>query len=375
VFAEHPNRNLPDRLLTYADDVDRASNDAHTFFYDVAYNAAKRGLHYVFVALPKGEYNNLAEAKRSGHRPYFVSIDCRNVIDADLESDNPYVVIRNVYNKSLGAFLGYELVKEYTVWYSDRWEKYQDNGKDDVIKIDEGSNYLGFVPIIPFYFRKKDTFIGVSAINDVDELIVNLFRKDSELDYSLFNSAVPMLFMTNVTTEESQEFVKSPENAFASNQAGSDAKYIEPTGVSFEWMTNNINKLENSIREIALKSFRKETAAAESAVSKKMDRKQLDNLIYTFAKNLEDAEELCWYFFDILNGGDGSEIEIKYTSQFDIEEISDVLIKTLEDMTIKNLLSKETLYKVLKDNKILPEDFDSVEESQKLTQQSYNLNI
>jgi len=47
----------------------------------------------------------------------------------------------------------------------------------------------------------------------------------------------------------------------------------------------------------------------------------------------------------------------------------------MKELAKNRLISKETLYKFMIDNKILPEDFDAVEESNRLKNESFNTGI
>lgn len=377
VFAEQPVRNLPDRLSIYIDDVDLNGNDADNFFNNVAYQTAKHGIHFVFVALPKTEdIKTLDQAKEAGHRPYFVSLDTRNIVRVNMDEQNPYVVIRNIMRSAPTPFDEYETTDEYSIWYNDKWEKYITDDDGNLIKIDEGTNHLGFIPLIPFYFKKKKDYVGISAINDVDELLINLFRKDSELDKALFDCAIPLLFLKGMETDEANGLIKSTDNAFVTNSENGDGKYIEPNGVSFEFLFKSIDKLEDSIREIALRAFKTTFQNLQSAESKAIDKKDFDNIVSSFAKNIEDGEELCWYIFDIANNGSGDDdININYTTAYDLKDISEALLAEMKDLAKNRLISKESLYEFLKTSKILPDNFDSVDELNRLKNESYNTSL
>jgi hypothetical protein len=368
-----PDREqLPERIADYVSDVDRAGSSANQFMGDVHIKAAARGLHFVLVDSPRGDAQTRAEAQAQGIRPYFVQVPAWSVLDWSIGEDRmlDWVKIREGVEVSADPFAGHEHQEQYKIWYRDTWEVWvedeDENGKRTIRIIDEGVNPLGVIPLVPFHFQRKSQMVGTSALDDVASLLKRVYMRDSELDKALLDGAVEVPQFIGFTEEELSEFVVSTNNGLRAENAEARMEYAAPTGRVYDALRQAINEDESRIREIALRMVRPESRQVESADSKREDRKQLDSQLARFAANMEHSERLCWKYMAMWLGEREPEIEVTYNKDFSAEEVGQDLMRAFIDLRRIPDLSRETFWKMLNRWGYLPEDFDPVEEQQRL---------
>ena len=157
----------------------------------------------------------------------------------------------------------------------------------------ERKHGLGAVPLVPFLFEPTSPMTGLPATDDVLSLILRIYRRDSELDKMLFDRAVPLLTVGGVSQEHWDTFVVASSNALMSTEPGGiTAQSVEPSGTAFQAQAEALARDEASVREIAPRMVRPQSAVGESAESKALDKTQLDTQLARFARRSRSAEAL-----------------------------------------------------------------------------------
>ena len=137
----------------------------------------------------------------------------------------------------------------------------------------------------------------------------------------LFDRAVPLLNVGGVSQEHWDTFVVASSNALMSTEPGGiTAQYVEPSGTAFQAQAEALARDEASVREIALRMVRPQSAVGESAESKAIDKTQLDTQLASFARRSGSAEALCWELAARWLGAKEDGIEVKYNEAYDVGE-------------------------------------------------------
>lgn len=371
IWDKVPLRGLPSELNEIQEDVDRNNTSANQFFKSVTDKSAARGIHFVFVGSPESKAQTKAEAKANGIRPFFVDVPVISLIDWGFDEKGilDYIVIHQSVEINSTPFEEHEFQDQYWLWTKDKWEIWVEDEKDEGEKIDEGKNPLGVIPIVPFIFEKHTEMTGISCLDDVISLCKRVFMRDSELDKSLFDAAVEIVCFFGFESDELEEFTMSSSNGARSANTEANISFAAPTGRAFNALETAIANDERSIREIALRMVRPDSKQVESADSKKEDRRQLDSQLKRFAQNMSDGESNCWRLVAKWLNVQG-DISVKYNDNFDTEKITSELTKTFNEMRRNKDISRETFWQILKENDILPADFDAVEELSKIENES-----
>lgn len=329
-----PQRVLPAKLEGMQENVDRLGTKANTFFADVTRLAAAGGIRFVQVDAEPQAGVTQAEAEEAGRRqwPYFISLDPTEVWDWEIGADGlDWVVIHGAGMEGNAPFTKGTRYETLTVWTRTEWTRYR-RETDSTAKAgtslgwkeyDRGINPSGLVPIVPFTFEDTAGSImsGVPATDDVLSLVLRIYRRDSELDKMLFDRAVPLLNVGGVSQEHWDTFVVASSNALMSTEPGGiTAQYVEPSGTAFQAQAEALARDEASVREIALRMVRPQSAVGESAESKAIDKTQLDTQLASFARRSGSAEALCWKLAARWLGAKEDGIEAKYNESYDVGE-------------------------------------------------------
>lgn len=325
-----PERAIPDALRPIEADADRYGMTADAFFADVTRLAAAGGARFVIVDMEQKKGETVAEDRASGRRmvPYFTSISPDDVWDWGMDAKGlAWAVVHSEEMEHPAAFAAPLRYETLTVWTRDSWTRYRRPMKDKenteyaIAGDGERKHGLGTVPLVPFLFEPTSPMTGLPATDDVLSLILRIYRRDSELDKMLFDRAVPLLNVGGVSQEHWDTFVVASSNALMSTEPGGiTAQYVEPSGTAFQAQAEALARDEASVREIALRMVRPQSAVGESAESKAIDKTQLDTQLASFARRSGSAEALCWKLAARWIGSKEDGIEAKYNESYDVGE-------------------------------------------------------
>lgn len=393
VWRRQPIRKILPAFEPYLEDVDGLGFGVDTFFHNMTTNIAANGVCFVLVDSTKVDKTQIEidttrltkrETDALNIRPVFIPISPLDVI-AWGHDDNGillYAVIRENTIKTVSPFEKYERIERYKIWYADRWELYEMGSNQDsgFQKIEEGSHPCGQVPIIAGYFKKRYEMVGLSCFDDILSLLKRAYIMENTLDKSLFDTAFPQQGFFGFDVEDVKNYIRSSSNGLVSADPSAHSEYIEPSGRSFSALESKIASDERNIREIALRMVRQDSKVGESAEAKKLDKAQLDSQLTVFSRNCENFEKNCWRMFgrwlglneNELSGTAGNDnINITYNRDFDVEKISQDIVRLFYDMRRAGDLSRETFWEILKNGELpLPDDFDAVEEAAKIENDS-----
>lgn len=376
LLRKAPSRTLPPSLEALVPDVDRLGTSADVFFGDRVRRAAANGVSFVLVDMPPAPEggSTVAADKAARRRPYFVPLNWDEVINWGLDSDGQlaWCVVKEATFRDAEPWTPRKCITRYRLWTRTTWEVWEvPEDKDSAGSlVGEGKHDLGMVPIVPFVFERKHPMVGNSSIRGVASLLLRVYRRENERDKMLFDCAVPLFFAKGFDTKDLDSFVRSSSNGITSTMPDADIKYVEPDGKAFGSLREAIQDDMRAIREVALRQIRPDSKAVESGDSKRIDNQQLNSALSRFSLTCGASETLCWQLADkwLRNSGEG--VEVVYTNDFDIDQLSGDLVRSLLEVRKSRDISRETLWKSLERIEVLPDDFDPEEEAARLEEEA-----
>lgn len=385
ICDKRPARTLPAELEPLLVDVDGRNGNANVFFTNAARLAAAGGSSFVLVDMEPAKGLTLAENERAGRRnvPYFAAIDADDVYDWDYDDYGvSWAVIHSLEAVGRRPFEMPQVRDILTVWTRHDWVKLagtphpagQTMGTgalDAMVETGKGAHFLGQVPLVPFLFEPVTPMTGNPATDDVLSLILRVYRRDSELDKMLFDCAVPLAILTGLDQDLLKDFVRASSNVLVSEQQGGiTGQYLEPNGQSYKALREETDADISSIREIALRMVRPQSAVGESAESKNIDREQLNTQLAAFARRCANSERQCWELaYKWLNNGHGTNpdaIATPYNEDYSISLEERLDKKYLLEMQRAGMISAQSFLELLREMGVLPEGFDIAREINRL---------
>jgi hypothetical protein len=349
----------------YSQDIDAMGMTSTQFFSDVVLQAAVRGVQFVVVDSPEVGKTSIAEEKQSGEHPYMISVPPWDVLDWQFAGNVlEWVKIKQTQIAPRNPSEKFSTKEQYKLWFRDKWELWE-LADETPMMIKTAPHSMGEVPVVPFFFLPQAHMVGTSSLSVITGLLKRIFRRDSELDKSLFDSAVEIAVFLGFTKEDLSAFTISGTNGLRSDSEGADVKYVAPTGRAYDALRLAINEDESRVREIALRMLKPDSRQIETAEAKREDRKQLDSQLVRFSRQCEGAENKCWRIFSQI-AGIANAPTVTYPTDFDEARLSADLVASFVQLRQTDNISRETLWETLKAAGVLPDDFDSAEEKEKI---------
>ena len=236
---------------------------------------------------------NLQEQRSRKIRPYFVSIDPRDVVNWKISTGSDgkpildWVVIKSVEFVSDSPFDDYQVQRSFKVWYRDKWEKYifptDATREQDAELIDEGINPLGIVPLVPVYSNQIRPMVSTPPLEEPADLNIQHYNMYSMLINGMMYHLNPMLTIKGMATDE--EARKSADWALFLPERG-DAKYVEFTGQSMSVAKEAIDQMSIEVMESGLRntSF---LGANTSADARRLARSDFNSFLMDIANSVE----------------------------------------------------------------------------------------
>ena len=361
-------------------DVDRAGTDVQAFARDLTIDALGGcGLSLFLVDRDRSVPNTAQADQQRRTGPYWVHIPIENLISLRSAVINGEHVITHlrffqqreqVINEFESVF-----IDQIKVLERDSWRVYEQRtaGKSKRavwVQVEGGENKLGLVPLVPIYFNRTGYFEAENPLADLADMNLEHYQLRSEQRRILQVNSFPMLVALNYNGD--LENIKVGPNKITGLKGedgqgtkGVDLKFVESQGRHLEAGRNEINDLVDQMRAFGAQFDKPgEIGTVESASGRVIDAKEATSVLQLWALSLKDSIELGLLYTDKFLGGDGGMARVgKVDMSMDFTHVLtdkdlDILLKVRQFGD----LSRGTLWRILRYNSILPEDFDEKKE-------------
>ena len=362
-------------------DVDREGTDVQAFGRDLIVDALGGCGMGLFLVDRDRDVPNTAQAdqqRRTG--PYWQQIKIEDLISLRSRVENGERVIthlrffqvrENVLNEFESEFVLQIKVIEPTAWRVYEQRQVPRTQRSIWTQVESGENRLGLVTLVPVYLNRLGFFQAENPLADLADMNLEHFQIRSEQRRILQVNSFPMLVALNFDGD--LENVKVGPNAITGLKGGDkgnvDLKFVESQGRHLEAGRNEINDLVDQMRAFGAQFDKPgEIGTVESASGRVIDSKEATSVLQLWALSLKDSIELGLLYTDRFLGGDGSLERVgKVDMSLDFTHIlSDKDLDLLLRVRQLGDISGPTLRRVLRQNSILPEDFDEVAEAEEL---------
>ena len=281
--------DVPDVIREQLFDVDLQGNDLQTWLFTTSRMCLRYGHVGVLVDAPAAGQNG---------RPYYVTYTPREILGfrQELKDGKQELTQLRLAEKILvpDGLYGEKEVEQIRVLTPGAFEIHQRNDQGDFVIVDEGSTSLSEIPFSVAYSNRVGLLESRPPLADIAELNLKAYQTQSDLDNMLHISAVPMLALFGFPAA-AEEISAGPGEAMSLPE-GSDARYIEPQGNSYDAQFKRLEQLEHQINTLGMAAILGQKLSAETAEAKRIDRSQGDSTMQVVAQQVQDMVDNCLRF-------------------------------------------------------------------------------
>ena len=346
--------DVPDVIREQLFDVDLQGNDLQTFLFAVSRVCIRYGHVGVLVDAPAAGQNG---------RPYWVTYTPRDILGwrTELKDGKQELTQLRLAEKIIvpDGLYGEKQVEQVRVLTPGAFEIHQKDQKGDFIIVDEGRTSLSEIPFSVAYSNRMGVLESLPPLADIAELNLQHYQVQSDLSNQLHISAVPMLALFGFPAA-AEEISAGPGEAMALPE-GSDAKYIEPAGNSYDAQFRQLDRIAEQINALGLASILGSKLSAETAEAKRIDRSQGDSTMMVVAQQMQDLIDNCLRFHAeyMQERTAGSSL---VNRDFMGIRLDPQEIQALLQLYTAGTITQETLLLQLEAGEVLGDDFDVEQE-------------
>lgn len=346
--------DVPDVIREQLFDVDLQGNDLQTWLFAVSRVCIRYGHVGVLVDAPAAGQNG---------RPYWVTYTPRDILGwrTELKDGKQELTQLRLAEKIVvpDGLYGEKQVEQVRVLTPGAFEIHQKDQKGDFVIVDEGRTSLSEIPFSVAYSNRMGVLESLPPLADIAELNLQHYQVQSDLSNQLHISAVPMLALFGFPAA-AEEISAGPGEAMALPE-GSDAKYIEPAGNSYDAQFRQLDRIAEQINALGLASILGSKLSAETAEAKRIDRSQGDSTMMVVAQQMQDIIDNCLRFHAeyMQERTAGSSLVNRDFMGIRLEPQE---IQALLQLYTAGTITQETLLLQLEAGEVLGDDFDVEEE-------------
>jgi hypothetical protein len=224
--------------------------------------------------------------------------------------------------------------------------------------VESGTTSNSTIMLVPVYTNRVGFMEGEPPLSALAELNSEHWLSSSENRHALTFLRFAMLAFTGYSQEELNTVEVGPDKGIAVPPGG-DVKYIEHSGKGIEAGFTDLDKIEKRM-ETAGMTVRVENAGSVTATTSAINIAESNASLRAIGKALEDSlAEALQYTADLLGLPQGGTVSVYDGFASKPTATVDELIK----LRATSNISRATLWELLKQQAVLPADFDDAAEA------------
>lgn len=238
-------------------------------------------------------------------------------------------------------------------------------GKFDAVE--SGRIPFAEIPFAVAYSEiSDDEMVSSPPLKELAEASAALYSVTANRRQLLSLCAAPTLAIIGRDIEETSHKKMGPTYVINLHQ-GSDCKWLETSGVSFKALEQQAAEIERDIDTLGMASVVSQKMGAETAASKALDHIDGSTVMSVVSQNLERCVNNCLrYHAMFLGQAEPPWGRASLDRDFASMKLTPQEITSLLQVHGANILTPETVLKLLKDGYVLPSGFDVETELKKL---------
>jgi hypothetical protein len=375
VFRRDPvlGDDVPQPIKDHWENIDNAGTHGDVFLRELMSDAQTAGHAAILVEYPKTGGAQTAADEKSDIRPYWVPIKKDQIKSWRTMVENGRTILTQLVLEECcmvpdGAF-GEAEQKRYRVFTNAEgvvgFQLLAVTGDKRVIIVDEGTYPTqDEIPVAEITTSgKRCMFESDPPLVDLAYLNIAHYQADSDYRWSTHKTNVPIIFAAGFDLkDEAGNAITIGANALI-NAPNPDAKleYVSHDGAALGESQKALADMKADMATMGLAMLSPDKRAAETAEAKRIDKSTSDSALAVTARGLQDgAERAAGFHAKYMKLETGGSITIN--RDFENMTLSPQQISALSAMVRDGQLTLETLWAMLINGNVLPDEFDEVAE-------------
>lgn len=360
---------LPDYSESWFDDVDLEGKDIHTFTKDELESACYKGISLVFVDFVNDDEDFI--------RPFLqhIDIDCVTNFKADKRTGRitqlewTAVVVDDTDDQTLENKNARWVVTPTTwdLYYSDEDnETPAESGEIVRYKNDGRTRIIDQIPVSILYTNKVGRLLARSPYETLAELTIEHFQVNSDVKNNLFYALTPFLFAKGMPEGLTISAIAAWQAVIIEDESlealpNADIKWVQASSAPIKEAREQLKDIEYRISSFGIDASAIRPSGNQTATQSAIDSAGSNAALLRFATALQNhMENIIRIMFSYLPGQTINPV-ITLTSDFDLSDNNDKA-KTAISAAKEGIISKYAATEVMKQNNILPKDYDYYED-------------
>ena len=384
---------IDEAAVTWADDFDLAGNNLHVWAHKAFEEAVHMGGVLAFVDYPRitTPLRNRAEQRAANLRPYVRLIpidDVYAVRDAVIGGRREIVLLRfrDDYVRPVGPF------GETTVQRVRQYRR--DDGTGAILvetyEFAEGEWHLNAgetgtldgisrIPVAPYIIGRveDDRYASRPTMLDVAEKQIEHFRHSGRIVGTFDASAFPMLQAEGMAPERDPEGNIKPVKVgprrvlYSGITRGADVRpgrwsYVEPSCASLAQAIDYLDRIEDSIRSMALQpTLPSENVVNQAATTSAINAARAHSVLQAWSLHLKDWLEQIFVLMKEWEG-QASDVVVQVVTDFSDTAFTVEHLKVLQEARAVGDISRRTFWDELKRRGVLGDGFAPNDEEDRI---------
>jgi len=366
-------QDAPQQIIDMAEDIDMQGRDLSVFASEVFKDAFVPGVSYIMVEAPRRDADTTrAEAAAQGLRPYLVHLRVEDVLgfqtglfgnvlalaqlrimesvtEPDPKDEFSQIEVEQV--RVLDRLPDGVQVRLYRQDAKKRWQV-----------VDEYTTEAPEITVIPFYAQRTGFFTGEPVLEDLADVNIAHWIKQSDFDNISHVANVPILHISGRRSDEGPITI-SPTTAITSEDVQAKMEYVEHKGQAIPALERGLLRLEFQMQTLGLQLL---VARAQSATGAALDAAKETSTLAMMADSLKDALEQALQWMAFYAGLGDVSITINVNKEFGVTMMTPQEVLAMQKDVAMGYLTLETYFEERKRRGVLRPDLDTAAELDRL---------
>lgn len=373
--------DVPDNLREWCENIDLAKTHIEIFARTVFEDALAKGISYIYVdypQIPNAESATKEQERQIGARPYAVHVKAENLLSFSSEIIGGVETLTEIriyeeFIKQMDDFYQQPFQRVRIIRPND-WELWEAEQSKEWMKVAEGINTLGFISLIPIYTRRLGFMEGEPPLEDLAWMNLEHWQIRSDQRTALSTASFPILAATGWAEKQDGDLVFGPNVALTAQDPSAKFYYVESAGAHLAAGAAELADLEDQMRLFGLQFERGNKSGDVTATEKAIDTAEGVAPLHSWAMNFKDSLETMLMYMHAWIGqpmdkAGSIELNSEYGQNVQDQKELDILQKSRAggDLTRVSYLNE------LQRRGVLPDDFDTQLEDEKLAESTVSL--